>query len=125
MTQLTTDDLDAIAGLIKDLVPDIVRAETADIRAETTAIGTRLTRLEEDMMIVRQVLGSNGMMLRSMRTELSELKQTARAQGVLNEDFRSDFRVVMELISDSIGVRKQVHDHEERILMLEAIRARY
>ncbi len=92
----------------QQLLRKIVREETDDIR--------------RDVELIKHVQGSQSIMLRSLTTDVSQLKQSVRWQGVLFEDLEDRFSVLAEAVSDTLTLRQQVGDHEIRLIQIEAAR---
>jgi hypothetical protein len=86
-------------------IRDIVHEETDDMRHD-------LTILKQDVSILKQ-----GVTL--LKHDVTYLKGEVTRTGVLMEDLGDQFRVVMEMLSTNLTVKKQVDEHEPRIVYLE------
>ncbi len=100
---------DTVPQMIEEAVPRMIRDETADMRAEISVQGS---------------------ILRSVRSDVSQLKHSVRGQsvllkeqGVLLEDLESRFTSVTELLISNLDVEPTIVDHEARIRGLESFRA--
>jgi hypothetical protein len=99
MAGLTQADKDDIRGIITELVPSIVRGEIS---------------------LIRKVQGSQSIMLRTLLTDVSHLKELAREQGILYEDLEHRFTTLAEAVDENLTVRNTVLDHEDRLAAAEA-----
>lgn len=101
-TAIKKDVPGMISSAIKQDVPSMIRAE---IRSEVSGIKAEVT--------------TQGVLLRSVASNVSHLKNQTRKLGVLYEDLESRFDTVIELIEKDTDVRSQVKVHETRISDLE------
>ena len=108
--------------IVREETRTVIREETlAIIRKETPAIIRAETQdMRETLDLLVQVQGSQSMMLRSLSTDVTQIKETVRSQGVFYEDLEDRFTVLAENLSESLTMRQQVSDHETRLLHLEA-----
>ncbi len=106
-----------VPGIINTSVPDIVRTivreETADMRQETAV-------MRQDIATIREVQGSQGIMLRTLLTSTSQLKRLARDQGIFYEDLENRFTTLAEAVDENLTVRSTVVDHENRLTDIES-----
>lgn len=90
---------------VPDIVRDVVREETADMR--------------EDIAAIKHVQGAQSLMLRTLTTDTTQIKETVRRQGVFYEDLEHRFTALGEAISDGLTTQARVQDHEGRLSDLE------
>lgn len=108
---------------IQQLLRTIIREETRGIiRDETRAIVREETQtIFEDVKFLRQVQGQQSIMLRTLTTDVSQIKEAVRAQGVFYEKLENHFTALAENVSENLSLSKQVRDHETRLRHLETL----
>lgn len=131
MTDLTDDKTQKIfRTIVRDEVTAIIKSETRTIvREEAIRVAQQETRavvreetsdMRQTLDLLAQVQGSQSIMLRTLMTDITQIKETVRAQGVFYEDLEDRFTVLAENVGKNLTLRQQVSDHETRLLHLEA-----
>lgn len=96
------------------------------ILTDHTQILTNHTQILKDhsqsLDLLRQVQGSQSLMLRTLTTDVGQIKETVRAQGVFYEDLESRFTTLAENVSTGLAINRQVQTHETRLRALELLR---
>lgn len=103
---LTKTDLNNIATLIKDVVPAIIYDVVPPM-------------IRTEIEPLRQELARHSLAIRSLQVDMTSLKQAVRHQGVLYEELSGRIDTALELIADTLSVKTQVRNHEQRISKLE------
>ncbi len=108
-----------VPGIVRDIiqsdVPDIVRnIIQSDVPGMVHGI------ISEETAGIKAEVSTQGILLRSIGSDVSSLKNQTRKLGILYEDLEHRFDTVIELVEGNSDVRDQVKDHENRITSLEA-----
>lgn len=86
-------------------VREIVRAETADMRADMVALRSEMSRF--------------GMVQKQMQSDIGVLKEGVRRLGVLYEDMQGDIKIILEVLHGNMEVQQAVREHGSRLTVIE------
>lgn len=115
MAHLDQDDLKAIGTLIADKTA----GPFSEIRADISSLKTDVSSLKTGMTTLKNIQSNQGMTLMEIRTDVRQLKDLARKQGVLYEDLNERFKADSEVLRKNFEVKVQVDGHENRIGNIE------
>lgn len=125
MSDLTDDTIQKIRTMVVEATDDM-RQDLQVIKHvqgdHTQTLGRHTPLLEnhtQSLDLIRHAQGSQSIMLRSLATDVSQIKYALRAQGVFYEDLEDRFTVLAENVSENLTIRQQVSDHETRLLHIE------
>ncbi len=83
---------------------DDIRVNVGDIKTDISGLKTDVTSLKSDMIIVKEVQGGQGILLRTIQSGVNNLKSSFRVQvsevrklGVLYEDLEHSIQAAAEI----------------------------
>ena len=116
MATLTTNN---IAEAILPVIRQVIREEVPPIVREI--VKTELDiNLEPRFEAIGQDLQNITLELQRHSQALDEHSRELHRLGVLYEDLDDRFQADSELLRDSLGVERQVRDHEDRLTAVES-----
>lgn len=108
-----------VPGIVRDIIQSDVPSIVRDI-IQSDVPGMVHGIVREETASIKAEVSTQGILLRSIGSDVSSLKNQTRKLGILYEDLEHRFDTVIELIEGNSNVRDQVNDHETRITTLEA-----
>ncbi|HEX7632726.1 MAG TPA: hypothetical protein VF401_00205 [Candidatus Saccharimonadales bacterium] len=106
-----------MAAIIKETVPDMIREGVSE---GTASLRKEVSDLREDVQLVRRIQANQSVMMRTMQTSLTQVTETNRHLGILYEQLHENVTAQAQILSDHLGLNRQVQDHEDRLQQTEA-----
>jgi|GEM_PF-4717017 len=119
---LTASDTDQIRTIVREEIREEICGTHKKIDGLDEQVQS-LTRSQQSMrQDIDELKGSTNSLLKGqqiMRQDIDEFKHETYRTAVIQEDMHSDLKAALELLSDGLGVRPVVQNHDTRLQLLE------
>ncbi len=126
MSDIADDTIQTIHSVVVAATDDI-RQDLQGIKQVQASHSQDMHTIKETLLghtqainLLRQVQGSQSVLLRSLTADVGQIKEAVQTQSIFYEDLESYFTFLAENVSRNLTLHHQVQDHENRLLQVEA-----
>ncbi len=119
--QSMRQDIDELKGSTNSLLKgqQIMRQDIDELKGSTNSLLKDQQSMRHDIDELKSLTNSLLKGQQIMRQDIDEFKHETYRTAVIQEDMHSDLKAALELLSDGLGVRPVVQNHDTRLQLLE------